>query len=244
MQRNQLSEIKNISRRSLLSNALTLTSAAAMVPTLGGLSPALAAVSDEAVLPVSSFPNIFLSRSRKLGSARKLGSKVDVLNFLPLSPSRIIDLSASERGAARDWLKYLDGLKSLDRMSQIRAVQKAINKYEYKPDLKLRGISDNWSPPPKLFLHGGDCEDYVVAKYLSLKYLGFHEDRLRMVALKLPQTRRAAPKRSMHAVLAVYLDGELNVLDNLYNYVYDHNDALNYHPLYSLNRTTLWMHSI
>jgi hypothetical protein len=45
-----------------------------------------------------------------------------------------------------------------------------------------------------------------------------------------------------HAVLAVYLDGEVYILDNLTTAVLPQEQVRQYVPYYSVNETTRWAH--
>ena len=71
------------------------------------------------------------------------------------------------------------------------------------------GRSDYWATPLEFFRRSGDCEDYVIAKYQSLRLLGWPPEALRLVVVQ--DVVRDLP----HAVLAVYLDGAIYILDNL-----------------------------
>lgn len=249
MRRNPIFISATLTRRKLLLKAATLCSTAAAAPVLCILKPAFAAHvsepgADEATLPLRDYPKLFNSREKVMGSAHLLGPKVRVLDLLAMNGATRASFSSRDREALECWLEALESVRSLDRQAQIRAVNNYVNKAPFRPDPSKNGISGTWITPPELFRRGGDCEDYVVAKYLSLSYLGFHDDRLRLVALRLPRTRRARPQRRMHVVLAVYLNGTASILDNLYNYVYAHNEAISYRPIFSLNRSTLWRHEV
>ena len=61
-------------------------------------------------------------------------------------------------------------------------------------------------------------------------------ERLRMVVVQ--DTLRDLA----HAVLAVYLDDDVVILDNLTNAVLSHDRVFQYVPYYSVNETTRWAH--
>ena len=179
-----------------------------------------------------------------MGTSRLLGQKVKVLDFLPMNNGKMNLLPARDYSAVSNWMNELEKMRSLSRMKQLKAVNTYINAYPYRPDLAKTGMAERWNPPPELFRQGGDCEDYVVAKYLSLAHLGFNDDRLRLTILTLPRTRRTDPRRRMHAVLAVYINDTAWILDNLSDDVYDHKTAFSYRPILSVNRNTLWRHKV
>ncbi len=76
---------------------------------------------------------------------------------------------------------------------------------------------------------GGDCEDYAIPKFLSLRRLGFPAEYLRLVVLV--DTRR----RLAHAIHVVDLDGHSLVLDNIEDRVVEWPEVRQYRPLYSMN---------
>ena len=98
------------------------------------------------------------------------------------------------------------------------------------------GKPDYWAVPAQFLKKSGDCEDYAIAKYFTLKELGFPPGDMRIVVL------RDTIRNLAHAVLVVYLDGEAYVLDNLSNVVQPHSRLRNYDPQYSVNENGRWTH--
>jgi predicted transglutaminase-like cysteine proteinase len=78
----------------------------------------------------------------------------------------------------------------------------------YKSDEEQWGVPDRWSSPLSTFETGfGDCEDYVIAKYVALHESGVPPEHLRMV-LGYHQQRMTG-----HAVLAVRDGDDWLILD-------------------------------
>jgi predicted transglutaminase-like cysteine proteinase len=69
-----------------------------------------------------------------------------------------------------------------------------------------------------------------------LRQLGFTAEQLRLVVV------RDVVRDLAHAVLAVYLDDEVYVLDNLTNAVLPQDRISHYVPYFSINETTRWAH--
>ncbi len=134
------------------------------------------------------------------------------------------------------WARFLDTLRQAGAARQITAVNQFINANTFISDRDNWGIKDYWSAPGEFFANGGDCEDYVIAKYLSLRRLGFRAEDLRLVVL-IDRKRRLA-----HAVLVVERDGRALVLDNLEDRVRPWSELPHYRPLYSLNEQAVWLH--
>ena len=84
-------------------------------------------------------------------------------------------------------------------IEQIRAVNLFLNDWQYKSDIQNYGRRDYWATPLEFLRRSGDCEDYAIAKYVSLRQIGFAPEQLRLVV-------RDVVRELAHAVLAVYLD--------------------------------------
>ena len=134
------------------------------------------------------------------------------------------------------WQSLLKGLRGADAREQVRKINRFVNQWRYRSDHENFGKSDYWATPLEFMQRSGDCEDYAIAKYVSLRELGVPSERLRMVVVQ--DTLRDLA----HAVLAVYLDDEVVILDNLTNAVLPHDRVFQYVPYYSVNETTRWAH--
>ncbi|WP_350563201.1 transglutaminase-like cysteine peptidase, partial [Psychrobacter sp. CAL346-MNA-CIBAN-0220] len=55
----------------------------------------------------------------------------------------------------------------------------------YQTDILLWKQNDYWATPLETLGRGlGDCEDYAIAKYISLRALGVSDDKLRLIYVK------------------------------------------------------------
>ena len=145
-----------------------------------------------------------------------------------------------ERSACRlgKWQEFLSDIAGDDEADQLYRVNRYINRYRYRSDQKNWKLRDFWADPQQLFERGGDCEDYVIAKYLSLRALGVSTERLRVV---VAYDRK---KRVDHAVLVVFGPDGTMVLDNRYKRVRTWEDVRDrYRLYYSLNEESVWVHS-
>ena len=106
------------------------------------------------------------------------------------------------------WMGFLDGLKAKDLVSQIREINDYMNRAPYITDPVNWGMKDFWATPGEFMAKFGDCEDYAISKYMSLRYLGYAEKDLRVVAVKDLNLKIG------HAVLVVFYKGTPYVLDN------------------------------
>ena len=134
------------------------------------------------------------------------------------------------------WRSFLSELDGLAPIRQLRRINAFVNQTRYRSDSKVWGRSDYWAAPGEFFARGGDCEDYAIAKYYSLKSQGFAADDMRIVVLK------DTARNLLHAVLVVKHGGRTLVLDNLSSRVKEWKDLPNYKPLYSVNEKNYWLH--
>ena len=137
---------------------------------------------------------------------------------------------------ASSWRRIMAHARDRQPLEQIRMVNEFFNKWPYRLDEEAYGVSDWWATPQEFLKISGDCEDYAIIKYFALRELGFAPGALRIVVLK-DRIRNIG-----HAVLAVFLDGEVHVLDNMTDMVFPHTKYRHYVPQYSLNETTRWNH--
>lgn len=98
-----------------------------------------------------------------------------------------------------EWIKQFEDLKDKPLAEKVAAVQTRINhEITYTLDYWVHGQHDYWaSALETLQKKQGDCEDFSVLKYETLKALGVDEMRLRIVILDVPALYLK------HAVLAV-----------------------------------------
>jgi predicted transglutaminase-like cysteine proteinase len=71
---------------------------------------------------------------------------------------------------------------------------------------------------------------------MALKYLGFNPDKMRIVAVKDMNLRVG------HAILAVYVEDKIFILDNQIKVVVDSRRIHHYKPVYSINEKYWWRH--
>ena len=132
-------------------------------------------------------------------------------------------------------------LKSSDVQLEMPLLKKTndfYNQVPYFTDLEHWGVDDYWATPVELVASfGGDCEDYAIAKYMTLKDLGIPIERLRITyvrAIKIGET---------HMVLAYYPtpDADPWILDNLIPEIKRGSERTDLIPVYSFNDDDLWL---
>jgi predicted transglutaminase-like cysteine proteinase len=131
-----------------------------------------------------------------------------------------------------------DNNKALNDMEKLRLVNRFFNRIRFVSDRSHWGKKDYWATPMEfLSTNGGDCEDFSIAKYFTLRELGVSEDRLRLNYVKALKLNQA------HMVVTYFktANAEPLVLDNLISRIEPasrRNDLL---PVYSFNGDGLWL---
>jgi len=121
---------------------------------------------------------------------------------------------------------------------KLEKVNSFFNQLRFVNDKKLWGKSDYWATPVEfLSLGGGDCEDFALAKYFTLKALGIAEEKLNMTYVKALQLNQA------HMVVTYYAvpNAVPLVLDNLEPDIKPATSRSDLLPVYSFNGTGLWL---
>lgn len=135
-----------------------------------------------------------------------------------------------------EWQQLLASLRGRSQHEQITGINTFANQFRYVLDQDNYGRSDYWAIPREFLTLGGDCEDYAIIKYFSLRQLGYPPETMRIVVVQ------DANLRIPHAVLALYTRENILILDNQIREVIPHNSIAHYIPVFSLNERNWWMH--
>ena len=135
------------------------------------------------------------------------------------------------------WYAFIDGLRGKSAGEQLTSINTYMNRYPYVLDEVNWGVKDYWETPGQFFSKHGDCEDYAIAKYLSLRALGWSPDMLRVVILQ--DLNLNVP----HAILAVHIGAKTYILDNQISMVVEDTRIKHYRPIYSVNEKNWWRYS-
>jgi len=138
-----------------------------------------------------------------------------------------------------DWQQLYQDLRNADESEQLRAVNHFFNqRVNYISDEKHWGQKDYWATPyESLTTHGADCEDFVIAKYYTLKELGVEVEKMRITYVKALRINQA------HMVLTYFPtpDAIPLVLDNLIGKIYSADRRKDLEPVYSFNGSGMWL---
>ena len=145
--------------------------------------------------------------------------------------------NGSANDVVRTWKANISAFNGQPLRQMANNVNNLMNKTRYIGDQKNWGKSDYWETPVEFLTYGGDCEDFAIAKYVSLRALGVPEKAMRIAIVKDLQ------KNIAHAILIVYTEDGPMVLDNQIKTMTEASDISHYKPIYSINRTGWWLHT-
>lgn len=156
-----------------------------------------------------------------------------VLNKYAKRTSLDADFSGAQRA---EWTKLVDSASRMKPLEKVQTINKFFNRWPYRTDIDLYGLVDFWATPAEFIKNSGDCEDYSITKMFGLIQLGIDPAKMRVVLIK--DTIRNID----HAILAVYLDEEVYILDNVSPMVLPHSKYGHYKPILSFNLSHRWAH--
>ena len=129
-------------------------------------------------------------------------------------------------------------LKNANTRTKLTRVNDFFNNYSYRTDQELWKQKDYWATPIEfLGSQGGDCEDFSIAKYFTLKLMGVNEEKLNLTYVK-------ALNYNVHHMVLTYFstpEAEPLVLDNLDTNIKSASQRKDLIPIYSFNGTGLWL---
>ncbi len=143
------------------------------------------------------------------------------------------------RERVENWQQLVNTSQDLPDLEKLEVVNSFFNSNVlFINDLALWNKEDYWATPLEfLSIGAGDCEDYSIAKYFTLKELGMDENKIRITYVKAVALGQA------HMVLT-YFETKRSiplVLDNLDAEIKPANERTDLVPVYSFNGEGLWM---
>jgi predicted transglutaminase-like cysteine proteinase len=167
---------------------------------------------------------------------------VELDRMLMLAGQRYGDAGAATVVAWRDLLTQAD---SQSDAVKLRRVNDFFNRrIRFGDDSEIWGKLDYWATPLETLGRAeGDCEDFAIAKYVTLKLLGIPSPKLRLTYVK---ARIGGPQSTIvqaHMVLSYYPapDDEPLVLDNLISDIRPASRRNDLTMIFGFNAEGLWV---
>lgn len=143
---------------------------------------------------------------------------------------------AGMRGKAWDILLKSDS--AISEREKLEKVNQFFNRLQFVGDIDLWGVTDYWATPVEFIgANGGDCEEFSIAKYFTLREMGISDEKMRITMVK------AITLNQYHMVLAYYETPSSVplILDNIIGAIKPANQRNDLAPIFSFNGTQLWL---
>lgn len=145
------------------------------------------------------------------------------------------DQDARER--VENWQNLVNDNQSSSEKDKLHQVNRFFNRVRFVDDIRVWKQKDYWATPVEfLGRNAGDCEDFTIAKYFTLRALGIPSEKLRLMYV------RALRLKQSHMVLAYFEEPDSMplVLDNINKKILPANYRNDLQPIYSFNGDGLW----
>lgn len=162
---------------------------------------------------------------------------------------RVFQLAQARYGAPAvrsltQWRGMVVQIQNIPEREKIARVNDFFNRrVQFRDDVDVWQKADYWATPLETLGRGeGDCEDFAIAKYVTLKALGVADDKLRMTYVRAQIGGSSSSVTQAHMVLSYYtspLDEPL-ILDNLIDEIRPASRRADLYPIFSFNSAGLW----
>ena len=139
------------------------------------------------------------------------------------------------------WRKMMDEVRALPDADKLTKVNTFFNRRSvYKSDQEVWSQEDYWATPLEFMGVGaGDCEDFAIAKYITLQLVGVDNTHLRLIYVRY---KNGATAPVAHMVLGYFAQPteEPMILDNMITSVRTASQRPDLAPVFSFNSDGLW----
>ena len=170
--------------------------------------------------------------------------------FAGVELDRLLQLAGQRYGdsgvaSVNAWRDLLTETSNQPDTAKLRRVNDFFNRrIHFGDDSDIWGKRDYWATPLETLGRAqGDCEDFAIAKYVTLKLLGIPSDKMRLTYVK---ARIGGPQSSLvqaHMVLSYYPapNDEPLVLDNLISDIRPASRRADLTTIFGFNAEGLWV---
>ena len=207
---------------------------------LSACSSARGATLHDLAAPVNVAPGLFGALELKYGGDARLPQWERVQQEMITERAKFRACKSRQQDcyspALIQWKDLIRTNGNLPLPQKLQAVNRFFNRWPYRTDMELYGISEYWAGPFTFMRNSGDCEDYAIAKYVTLEFLNVPREKMRIV------TVHDKLRGIGHAVLAVYDEADILILDSLSDGVFSEKQYRQYDPKYAVNDSGRWIY--
>ncbi len=138
----------------------------------------------------------------------------------------------------KQWQQLVTKSQNLSESEKLAAVNRFFNQLRFVNDIDHWKKEDYWATPVEFMASGaGDCEDFSIAKYFTLRLLGVPDKKMRITYVKALSLNQA------HMVLSYFPEGQRIplILDNLISEIKPASTRKDLLPVYNFNGDGLWL---
>ncbi len=143
-----------------------------------------------------------------------------------------------------DWLHAVSQSKAVEDEAKLVRINDFINRnILYDSDHGIWQQSDYWATPLETIGQGaGDCEDFAIIKYVSLRMAGVADHKLRLIYVKARVDSFGGSTQQAHMVLAYYATPNASplILDNLDKQIQAASKRSDLQPVFSFNSEAIY----
>lgn len=137
-----------------------------------------------------------------------------------------------------DWHTLIQENRNSLESEKLEVVNVFFNRFDFVDDWVFWGRNDYWATPIEMLIKGGgDCEDFAIAKYFTLRELDVADEKLRITYVI------AKNVKDPHMVLSYYSypSADPLILDSLVMEIYKGSQRMDLIPVYAFNVNGLWL---
>ena len=145
------------------------------------------------------------------------------------------------------WRSLVDEIAPLSETEKVERVNTFFNNLvRWRQDIDVWGRNDYWATPLETIARReGDCEDFSVAKYMTLLLAGVEVNKMRITYVKARIGSQYSNATEAHMVLAYYPTPSADplILDNMISEVRPASRREDLTPVFGFNSQGLWVGS-
>lgn len=151
---------------------------------------------------------------------------------------------AQGQQAVLEWVQMVDAARDLSESDKLFRVNLFFNsRVQFEDDLQIWGQDDYWATPLETLAQGrGDCEDFTIAKFVTLEALGVPAAKLRLIYVKANRATAGSERAQAHMVAGYFSTPSADplILDNLVGDILPGSQRPDLIPVFSFNDAGLW----
>jgi predicted transglutaminase-like cysteine proteinase len=143
------------------------------------------------------------------------------------------------------WRSLISDISNLDDAEKVERVNSFFNRLvRWRTDMEVWGQNDYWATPLETMARReGDCEDFSIAKYMTLLLAGVEVGKMRITYVKAQIGGPYSNATEAHMVLAYYPTPSADplILDNMIDEVRPASRRPDLTPVFGFNSQGLWV---